>query len=311
MSESEAFREIAADLLAKVKGGSSLGDAMAQRAVVFPSFYTGLVRAGEAGGSLETVMGRLADNLEKSEALKSKVRSAMAYPMIVLVLTALSLVILMTQVVPEFKPLFSEAGDRLPWMTRLVLTASDVTRDWGWLAALGMCVLILALVRFKISASIRDRRDAFLLQVPLLGDFIRKGDTTRFCRALGTLLENGVSLLRAVEITSGTLTNGRLAKDVRGTTLSISKGKGLARSLSEASLLPPLALQLIEVGEESGHLEPMLHRVAEIYDLEVEQALQRVLALLLPLTTILLGIIIALVVGAMLTAILSIYDLPL
>lgn len=310
-SRSGVFKLIVDELLSDVKRGIPLSDAMQGHPDLFASFYVGMVRAGETGGTLEAVLERLVEALEKADKLRQSVRSAMVYPLLVLFMTALSLIILMTQVVPEFRPLFEDAGDKLPFATRAVMAASDFTIEWGWLAA--GCVVVLALLArasWRTKGG-RLRRDRWVLQLPLIGDVVRKSETARFCRALGTLLENGVTHLHALEVAGGTLANRVLADKTRITRLALAKGEGLAVPLKIGGVFPTLALQLIEVGEESGSLDRMLLQIAEIYDEETQRSIERLMALLVPVVTIVLGVLIALVIGAVLSAILSTYDLPL
>jgi general secretion pathway protein F len=305
------FKTVAQRLLDDVKKGSPLSDAMEGQSGLFPSFYVGMIRAGEAGGTLEGVLERLLEALEKAERLRQRLRSALVYPMLVLLMTAVSLIILMTQVVPEFSPLFEDLGDELPLTTRAVILASDLTIEWGWLAAVIVVVLaLLARASWRTQGG-RLRQDRWILSFPLIGDIVRKSETARFCRALGTLLENGVSHLLAVEIASGTLANRAIADRTRIMRFALEKGEGFAAPLRMGNVFPTLALQLIEVGEESGSLDRMLLQIADIYDEETQRAVERLLAMLVPLVTIALGILIAVVIGAVLSAILSTYDLPL
>ena len=294
----------------RVRGGASLADALADSGGVFPDFYVGMVRAGEAGGTLEAVLTRLADTMERSQAIRDSVRSALQYPVIVLVMAGLSVAILLTAVIPEFRPLFEEAGAALPISTRIIVSASDLFRDAWWVLALAMLVVIFAIRRHNSEPAGRLRWDRWVLRTPLLGELARKVETARLARTLGTLLANGVSVLNALTMSAATLQNRAMAEtiaDVRG---HLQKGEGLGEPLARSGVLPGLATQLIQVGEESGQLEQMLLRVADIYDEEVKRTIARLLALLVPAITIALGALVAFIVGSMLTAILSSYDLP-
>jgi general secretion pathway protein F len=298
-------------ILDAVKGGASLADALQSRSEIFPAFYVGMVRAGEAGGSLIAVLERLSNMLERSEALRASIRSALLYPLLVLILTGLSLVVLMVFVIPEFRPIFEGAGDNLPLTTRIVIAMSDLTLEWGWLMLVGLLVALLALKRVSVSEAGRVRLDRWLMGAPLLGELVQRIETSRFCRSLGTLRANGVTLIDAVGIAAGTLTNRAVAQAARQTTGPLAKGEGLSAPMRRTGCFPPLALQLIEVGEESGRLEDMLLQVADVYDKEVERSIQRLLALLAPTVTILLGCLIAFIIGSILAAILGTYDIAL
>ncbi|MCH8953238.1 MAG: type II secretion system F family protein [Proteobacteria bacterium] len=298
-------------VLDEVKGGASLADALASRGDVFPAFYVGMVRAGEAGGSQVLVLERLADMLERSEALKANIRSALLYPLLVLIITGVSLVVLLVFVIPEFRPIFEDAGAELPLTTRIVIAFSDFAVEWGWLLLIALLAALLALRRFSLSEAGRLRLDRWLLGAPLLGELVRRIETARFCRSLGTLRANGVTLIDAVGIAAGTLGNRAVSEAARQTIGPLAKGEGLSTPMRRTGCFPPLALQLIEVGEESGKLADMLLQVADVYDKEVERSIERLLALLAPLVTILLGFLIAFIIGSILAAILGTYDIAL
>ncbi|HSF94348.1 MAG TPA: type II secretion system F family protein [Thermohalobaculum sp.] len=298
-------------ILSDVKGGASLADALQSRQGAFPAFYVGMVRAGEAGGALVAVLERLFTMLERSEELRARINSALLYPILVLILTGLSLTVLMVYVIPEFRPIFEDAGMEMPAATRMVLLASDLTVEWGWAMLLGLLVLLLAIRRVSMSEGGRMRLDRFLLGAPLFGELVRRIETARFCRSLGTLRANGVTLIDAVGIAAGTLSNRAVAAAARETTGPLAKGMGLSAPMRRTGHFPALALQLIEVGEESGRLADMLLQVADVYDKEVERRIQRLLAMLTPLLTLLLGCLIAFIIGSILAAVLSSYDLAL
>ncbi len=304
-------RAMVGQILGKVRGGATLADALEGYPDVFPNFYCGLVRAGEAGGSLEEVLARLADSLERAQTLRENVRSALMYPIIVLIMAGLSLAVLMTLVIPEFRPLFEEAGAEMPLSTQIVIGVSDVFRAYWWAMAGGLLIGLLLLQRHNRDPRGRLRWDGWMIRAPIFGDLIRKAEAARFSRTLGTLMSNGVTVLNALAMTADTLENRAIAKAVAAVRGRLETGEGLAGPLGDTGVFPHLALQLFQVGEESGHLEPMLMRVADIYDTEVQRTIQRMLSLLLPLITIALGVLIAVIIGSILSAILGAYDLPL
>ncbi|MEM7224695.1 MAG: type II secretion system F family protein [Pseudomonadota bacterium] len=311
MAKPGATRSLVERILDKIRGGASLGDALESCGTAFPEFYVGMVRAGEAGGTLETVLVRVADTLDRSQALKEQVRSALQYPTIVLVVAGLSLIILITWVVPNFRPLFEEAGEDLPFLTRGVVFASDILRDYWW-AMVG--TLLVGLVIFKRRLDTTEGRlawDRWRLRAPIIGELVTKVEVARLTRTLGTLLSNGVTVLNAISMTANASDNTSVAESLNELRGRLTKGEGLAIPLAELGFLPPLALQLIQIGEESGQLETMLLRVADIYDTEVKRTIERLLGLLVPIITIGLGILIAVIIGSMLMAILSAYDLPI
>ncbi|MFQ5773839.1 MAG: type II secretion system F family protein [Kiloniellaceae bacterium] len=294
----------------KVRGGSTLADAMQAHPEVFPNYYVGMVRAGEAGGTLESVLARLAETLEHAQALRESVRAALRYPALVVVMAVVSLVVLMTAVIPEFRPLFEDAGAAMPVSTRIIIGVSDFFEAYWWASALGVAAVVLGLRQHNRSPAGRLRWDRWMIEAPLLGDLVTKIEVARFSRTLGTLLGNGVSVLNAMSMTIDTLDNRAIAGAVAKAQGRLAKGEGLAEPLLETGVVPGLALQLMRVGEETGRLDSMLLRIADIYDEEVKRAIEHMLSLLVPLVTLGLGLLIALIIGSMMAAILSAYDLP-
>jgi general secretion pathway protein F len=306
-----AVRDFLEAVLKSVRGGSTLADALEPHKQSLPAYYIGLVRAGEAGGALESVLTRLAESLERAQSLRETVRSAMYYPAFVLVMSVLTLVVLFTLVIPEFRPLFEESASGMPTSMAAVIAVSDGLRDYWWAIAIAIVALVLAVRQQARTPDGRRSRDRLVLQLPLVGDLVTKVEVARFSRTLGTLLANGVMVLNALAITAETISNRELASAVGGLASRLKQGEGLSGPLMELGLLPRLAVQLIQVGEESGQLESMLLRVAEIYDEEVKRTIQKLLALLVPVMTICIGILVAAIIATMLTAILSTYELAL
>ena len=310
LSAAGPVRRLVERILERVRGGASLAEALEAQGPVFPSYYAGMVRAGEAGGALEAVLSRLADELERAQALRESVKSALLYPLLVVVLAVLSLVVLMTLVVPRFRPLFEDSGAALPLVTEVVIGLSDFMRAFWWLL-LALAVGAVFLVRrHNATAAGRLRWDRWLLGWPLLGELLLKIEVARLSRTLGTLLANQVNVLNALSMSMGSLGNRAVIAGLSELRGRLTKGEGLAVPLAEAGIFPVLAVQLIQVGEESGKLDEMLLRVAAIYDEEVRRTVDRLLALLVPAVTIVLGLVIAVIIGSMLAAILSAYELP-
>jgi general secretion pathway protein F len=309
--EREAMRRLLADLLQRVQGGSTLADALGQHEDVFSRAYVGMVRAGEAGGSLNDVLGRLAQYLDRAELLAEQVRSALVYPIVLLVMSGLSIVVLLAVVVPQFTPVFESAGTQLPLLTRAVIAGGDAARHYWWLLLIGLLACIWLVRRQFRQPDSRARIDRWLLHAPLLGALLIKIDTARLARTLGTLLANGVPLLNALAIARGTLANVVLREALSETATAVKEGRGLAEPLAQSAPFPQLAIHLLAVGEKSGHLEAMLLKIAEIFDREVRSTIERLMTLLVPALTIGLGLVIASIIGAVLAAILSAYQLPL
>jgi general secretion pathway protein F len=297
------------DIRERVRGGGTLADALEAQSGVFSGFYINMVRAGESGGALETVLARLADHLEGAQALRSTLISALIYPIILLTLSVVSVVVLLLYVVPQFTDLFASAGEALPWSTQMVISAGDVLRAYWWAMLTGLLAFLLGLQWMFSDPRRRRYWDRLVLRLPQVRELVQRVEVARFSRTLGTLVQNGVPLLEGLRITTTTLTNQIMAEGLRAASESLKSGGGLSNPLAATGLLPPLALQLIRLGEETGDLQPMLHKIADIYDEEVRTAVQRLLALLEPLLIITLGLLVAGIIVSILVAILGVQGL--
>ncbi|HUZ75084.1 MAG TPA: type II secretion system F family protein [Stellaceae bacterium] len=311
MVDKGAARDCLDALLDSVRGGGSLADAMAAQGDAFPAFYVSMVRAGEAGASLDVTLQHLADLLERSQAAREQAKSALIYPAIVLATGVMSIAVLFGFVIPRFVPLFEQAGTTLPLMTRIVLAASTGFRDYWWTLLVVAAAAVLAWRRIARNPEYRLRYDRRLLTLPLLGDLTVKTEMARFGRVLGMLLRSGVALLPALAIGRDTLTNTALRDAVGAVSEQAKEGKGLAGPLAQTGVMPALVVQMVRVGEESARLDEMLLRLADIYDRESRRSVDRLLALLVPAVTIGLGLVVAVVVSAILSAIFSVYNLAM
>ncbi len=287
-----------------VRGGKALSQALDARRDVFSRFYVNIVRAGEAGGALGVVLTRLADTMERNKELRESVKSALIYPTILIGVAVLSLMIILGFVVPQFEQTFAQSGKALPLATQIVVFVGTALKEWWW-AGVAVIVLSVVWIRRRLSIpAVRTRWDGRLLRWPLVGDLVTKIEVARFARTLATLLGNGVTLLAGLAIVKDTLGNSVLANSLDGVVARLREGKGFGRPLSETGLYPKLAVQMILVGEESGRLEEMLNRVAEVYDREVAMAIKRFLAvlepaLLLSLAVLIGGIVFSILLGVM------------
>lgn len=308
VSEDEQSQALLGRVQEKVRGGSALADALEAQGA-FSRFYLNMIRAGEAGGALEVVLKRLTEFLERSQALRETVTSALIYPIILLSVSALSVIILLTFVVPQFQQLFADAGKALPLATQIVIAVGDGFRHYWWAGLIALALIVAALRQQLSQPASRARWDRWFLGLPLFGDFIAKVEMARLARTLGTLLGNGVSLLNALTIVRETLTNQVLAAALGEVTEQVKTGRGLAEPLQDAGNFPKLAVQMIRVGEETGQLQEMLLQVADTYDGEVQTAVKRMLTLLEPALILGLGVIIAGIIMSILVAILSLNEL--
>jgi general secretion pathway protein F len=308
--EGEDFTGIIRAVLESVRAGKSLAAAMTEHPGVFPKIYVNMVRAGESGGILEAVLRYLTEYMERSIALKDDIKSALMYPLILAGAAGLSLVVLFVYVIPRFALIFKDVGQALPWISKLVIDLSQSLTDYGWLILLAVLAAVSGIVFYLRSPEGRAEWDRVCVRVWLLGDLVRKFETARFARTLGALLRGGVPLLEALGTVQGVIGNRLLARAIGEVQVRVREGKGMARPLGESGLFPPLALNMIAVGEETGKLEAMLNEIAEHYDQEVKRTTKRLTSILEPALILGMGLVIGTVVISMLLAIFSINDLP-
>jgi len=308
--EEKELSTVLKTILEAVRAGKSLAASMGEHPEIFPKLYVNMIRAGEAGGIMESVLRYLAEYLEISQALKEDVKSALIYPMILAAAAGLSLIILFIYVIPRFSVIFKDVGKALPWITRVVIGFSQALTQYGWIALLLIILAAVGGVFYVRTPEGKAETDSLLLRVWLLGDLIRKFETARFARTLAALLKGGVPLLDALGTVQGVVGNRLLARALGQVQVRVREGKGMARPLGESGLFPPLALNMIAVGEETGKLEAMLAEVAGYYDQEVKRTTKRLTSLLEPALILGMGLIIGVVVVSMLMAIFSINDLP-
>jgi general secretion pathway protein F len=292
-----------------VRGGKSLSQALDVRREVFSRFYINIVRAGEAGGALGPVLTRLADTMERNKELKGTITSALIYPTILICVAVISVMVLLFFVVPQFKTQFAQAGKALPWSTTMVIAAGEYMRSYWWTLILGAMVIVWGVRRMLANPSTKKRFDGFVLRRKLLGELVQKIETARFTRTLGTLLANGVTLLGALSIVKETVGNRVMGDALDGVVAELREGKGFGRPLTATGVYPRLATQMILVGEESGQLEEMLMRVADIYDREVQVVIKRFLAVLEPVMILGLAVIVGFIVLSILLGVLGMSEL--
>ncbi|MGJ0430398.1 type II secretion system F family protein [Methylobacter sp.] len=308
-ADNERLNKLLGRVLERVKGGSSLADALEKQAGVFSKFYINMIRAGEAGGSLGEVLTRLADYLERSRELKDTISTALIYPVILLVMSLASLFVMLTFVVPQFTEMFESAGKALPVPTQIVVGLAEWLQSYWWILALLM-VVAYGYMNFQLADPVTKKAwDRRFLAMPLFGSIILNKETANISRTLGTLLGNGVSILTALAIARETVDNLALAEVCADAEEQLKQGRNMSDALLEKGVLPKMAMQMIKMGEETGKLEEMLLRVATIYDKQLRVAIQRMLALLEPALIITLGVMIAGIIVSILLAILSVNDL--
>jgi len=311
VSDDPQLLELVQPIQDGVRRGLPLSRVLADIPDSFSHFYVSMVQAAEVSGDLGNGLDQLAIYLERSKELRDRVLSALIYPIILVIVAAVSLLIILTYVVPQFQTLFADMGQALPLSTAIVITAAEGIRDYfHW----GLLILIGLLLYWRHLLSKPDMRlwwDRKRLSMPLIGAVSQRVDTARFSRSLGTLVQGGVPLLSALGIARETIANTCMAQAVGEATKSLKEGKHLAGPLLATGLFPSLALQMIQVGEETGQLESMLLKVADVYDREVSTSIQRALSILTPVLIVGLGILIAGIIMSILVAIMSINDIPI
>lgn len=290
----------------QVRGGTPLSDALEAEHGSFSRLYVNMVRAGEAGGSLDDTLARLADYLERSAQLKSSVINAMIYPAFLVGMVLLSLMVLLIYVVPQFAPMFADMNIEMPLITKIVLAVGSTLQNFWW-AILGLIVFGAGWLRRQMADPVsRLKIDERILKMRVAGDVIRKVETARLARTLGTLLKNGVPLLNGLTVARNVMNNTVLAEAVGNAAEEVKTGGGLGYALAQSKRFPKLALQMISVGEESGELDTMLMKVADTFDVEVKNTLDRLLAALVPATTIVMTVIVAMIMMAIVLPIMNI-----
>jgi general secretion pathway protein F len=293
----------------KVRGGSTLHAALGEPPANFPRLHVGLIRAGEAGGTLGDTMGRLADLMERERSLARAVTSALIYPALLVTAALASIILLVSYVLPQFLPLFQESGAQLPTPTRLLMAfGQTMSAAWPYLLVL---VLLVALLGSRAMANPRLKRpvDRILLRLPVIGTLLRENNAARFCRTLGTMIGNGVPLISALGIMQHTIGNLAVLDAIEKAMASAKSGAGLSRALEAERILPVRATHLLRLGEETAQLAPMALKAAEIHEERTRQSVQRMVALLVPVITIVMGAVVAGIVGSLLLAMLSLNDL--
>ncbi len=306
LPEEPAAKRTISEVRDAVRGGSTLSGALERQHGTFSRLYINMVRAGEAGGSLEETLQRLADYLERSRLLRGRVVNALIYPVILLVMVGLSMMFLLGYVVPQFAAMYESLDAPLPLFTKIVLALGLFVRDW-WIVLVAVPALALWWLDRRLrDVAFRTRFDAWLLRVRLVGPMVARLETARMARTLGTLLRNGVPLMAALGIGRTVVGNRVLAADVEAAAEEVKNGVGLSTALGKGKRFPRLALQMVQVGEESGALDAMLLKTADTFEQETGQALDRMLAALVPAVTMLLALVVMAVILAVLV---PVYDL--
>ncbi len=286
--------------LARVKDlvveGNSFAHALSQFPGIFPPIYINMVRAGETSGTLEIVLERLAEITEKQQALSNRIQASLAYPVFMLFFGAVVLFILLTYIVPTITSIFADMKQTLPTPTRVLIALSSFFRDYWWTILIFAAAGIVGARQFRRTEKGRRWSDSAMLKLPMFGNLARKLAVARFSRTLGSLLENGVTLLVALDIVKNIVGNVQIADTVAQAAEEVGKGKGLWLALSEGRAFPMLSIQMIQVGEQSGELEKMLYKIADVFENEVETLIMRLTSYLEPVMILVMGGVVGFIV---------------
>jgi type IV pilus assembly protein PilC len=305
-TENEKFQKVIRDVLYDVESGNTLADAMGKHPKAFNKLFVSMVSAGEAGGILDTILLRLAVFMEKADALTRKVKGAMIYPGVVLFVAVAAVAILLIFVIPTFQTMFASAGIPLPLPTQIVIAMSAFLQAYWWAVLAAMAAAAFGIRTFYKTDQGELLIDSLILRTPILGDVQRKSAVARFTRTLGTLVSSGVAILDGLEITAKTAGNRVIQDAVMNSRSSIAGGDTISGPLKESGAFPPMVVQMINVGEQTGGLDEMLSKIADFYDDEVDTAVSGLLAVMEPIMIVVLGV----VVGGMIVAMyLPIFDM--
>jgi general secretion pathway protein F len=309
LAENDKMKRLVTRIRDAVRGGSSLSNALENQGGVFSKLYVNMVRAGEMGGTLDRTLRQLADYLMRTKDLRANVVSALIYPCLLLLMAGGSLIFMLTYVVPKLQPIFDSLGGELPLLTKIVLAFAAVLRYGWWVLILAGFGVVIYFRKQMSEPDTRRKWDMRFLNVFGVGDLLCKMDTARLVRTAGTLLKNGVPLLSTLTIAKNVLTNTILQDSVEAASKEVKTGANLAPALMHTKQFPRLAIQMVTVGEETGQLDDMLLKVADVYDIEVKTTIDRLLAMFVPLLTLSLAGFIAVIVTSMIMAIMSLNNL--
>jgi general secretion pathway protein F len=308
LTERPSFRFVVLDVLRIIKGGRTLADSLAAHPDYFTNLYVNIVRAGEASGALGPVFLRLSEFERTRDDLRAYIISSMIYPALLMMVGLGSILVLLNFVVPRFAQVFQESRMRMPLPTQIMLQTSAFVTSYGWMIIAAVAAAAAALGAFIRTPGGRLWWDSFRLRVPLLGDALRKAETSRFARAMETLVTNSVPLVQSLGIAAAVLNNRKIAGALEAVAQGVKRGEGLSAPLKRTGQFPQLASHLLSVGEETGRLDQMFGRMADIYEADTRAAIKRFTALFEPLIILVMGIMVGALILSMLLAITSINE---
>ncbi|HWF10782.1 MAG TPA: type II secretion system F family protein [Bryobacteraceae bacterium] len=311
LTTKQQFRAIVLDILRSIKGGKSLADALALHPTYFSELFINMVRAGEASGNLGLIFERLSEFERSRDELRSYIVSSMIYPSLLALVGAGSIFVILNFVVPRFATIFDDGHMKIPVPTLIMLQASHIVQNWWWLVAL---TLAFAIGGFRFYIGTPKGRfwwDTNRLRLPILGEALQKAETSRFARAMSTLVGNSVPLVQSLNISAGIMFNTRMAGSLKDVAQGVKRGEGISQPLARTKMFPPLASHLLTVGEETGKLDAMFTRMADIYEEQTRASIKRFTSIFEPLVILVMGVIVGALVLSMLIAITSINDVAI
>ncbi|MBI5236997.1 MAG: type II secretion system F family protein [Deltaproteobacteria bacterium] len=310
LEKNAVFKSVILDIHKGIHGGLPLADSLDKHPDVFSEIYVSTVRAGEAGGSLESVLSRIKRFMEETEKLKEDIKSALIYPLLLTVVGGSAIMLMLLFVIPKFTVIFADMGGVMPLPTRMLLGLSEGVSRYWWVIAGAAAVVFFTVRRRLRTEEGRLLFDRLKLEVPLLGEVLRKAVISRFSRTLGTLLQGGLPILEALNIAVKTMGNSFMSRDIQPVIEGVRRGRGMVQPLKETKSFPPLAVHLLTVGEETGKLDEMLLKLSDNYDQDISTSIKRLLSLMEPLIILVMAVVVGFIVISLLLAIFSLNDMP-
>ncbi len=311
LSDQPRLQSVVGDILEGIRQGKSFADSLSRHPKAFSKLYINMVRAGEASGSLPTVLDRLVEFQQSADELKSYLISSLIYPSLLTFVGGASVIVLLNYVIPKFAEVFQDVGQSLPLPTQILLTISETTKAHWWWGIVGTGILLFIFSRFIATNKGRLFWDKLKLKIAILGQVISKIEVARISKTLGTLVHNAVPLVQSLNIVKEITGNKVIANAIQEISEGVKEGEGVAVPMKRTGVFPPLAIHLVEVGEETGRLDAMLLELSRVYDKEVRSSIKNLITLFEPLMILVMGIMVGAIVISMLLAIVSINEVPL
>jgi general secretion pathway protein F len=311
LTERQDFRFIVLDVLRVLKGGKTLADSLATHPDYFSELYINMVRAGDASGALGSIFERLSEFERTRDDLRNYIISSMVYPALLATVGLASVIVLLTFVVPRFATIFQDSTMKIPVPTQIMMQASYILRTYWWIGAGSLAAALIIWRAYTNTPAGRLWWDGARLRIPLLGDALLKSETSQFARSMATLVQNSVPLVQSIGIAAATLNNRTISGALAGVAMGVKRGEGIANPMRKAGVFPPLAAHLLTVGEETGRLDQMFARMADIYENDTRASIRRFTAVFEPLIILVMGVVVGALILSMLLAITSINDVAM